>query len=77
MIVIGHRGARGEAPENTLVSFLHAREAGVRHFELDVRLSFDDRPVVIHDDTLLRTTGAPGVVRKMPLKAIQERTQTH
>lgn len=66
MIIIGHRGARGEAPENTLPSFLHARESGVRHFELDVRLSFDDRPVVIHDDTLDRTTGEPGAVADFP-----------
>lgn len=66
MIVIGHRGARGEAPENTLPSFLHARTAGIRHFELDVRLSFDERPVVIHDATVDRTTGDSGAVADFP-----------
>lgn len=66
MIVIGHRGARGEAPENTLAGFLHAVQAGVRHFELDVRLSFDERPVVIHDDTVSRTTGEQGAVADLP-----------
>lgn len=66
MIVIGHRGARGEAPENTLPAFLHAQRAGVRHFELDVRLSWDGRPVVIHDDTLARTTGEDGAVADFP-----------
>lgn len=62
MIIIGHRGARGEAPENTLPSFRHALAAGVRHFELDVRLSRDERPVVIHDTTVDRTTGESGHV---------------
>lgn len=66
MFVIGHRGARGEAPENTLASFLHARASGVRHFELDVRLSFDDRPVVIHDERIDRTTGESGDVADYP-----------
>lgn len=66
MIIIGHRGARGEAPENTLPSFLHAIAAGVRHFELDVRLSWDERPVVIHDATTDRTTGESGNVAELP-----------
>lgn len=66
MIVIGHRGARGEAPENTLPSFRHALDAGIRHFELDVRLSWDGRPVVIHDDSVERTTGEKGLVAELP-----------
>lgn len=66
MIIIGHRGARGEAPENTLPSFRHAFAAGVRHFELDVRLAYDGRPVVIHDDTVDRTTGEHGRVADFP-----------
>lgn len=56
MLIIGHRGARGEAPENTLAGFAHARSVGVRDFELDVRLSADGVPVVIHDDNTRRTT---------------------
>lgn len=70
MIVIGHRGARGEAPENTLPSFRHAIAQGIRHFELDVRLAWDERPVVIHDDTLARTTGEEGAVADFPASAL-------
>lgn len=57
MIVYGHRGAKGEAPENTLASFQHAYRHGIRHFELDLLLSKDGVPVIIHDLTLERTTG--------------------
>lgn len=66
MIIIGHRGARGEAPENTLPGFRHARASGIRHFELDVRLSWDERPVVIHDETVDRTTSDTGEVAGLP-----------
>jgi glycerophosphoryl diester phosphodiesterase len=65
MLVIGHRGARGEAPENTLASFSHARAAGVRHFELDVRLSGDGKAVVVHDDLTDRTTGFSGAIASL------------
>jgi glycerophosphoryl diester phosphodiesterase len=56
MSIIGHRGAKGEAPENTIGGFLYALEKGVTHFELDIRLSADGLPVVIHDATTRRTT---------------------
>jgi glycerophosphoryl diester phosphodiesterase len=62
MILYGHRGARGEAPENTLPGFHHARQVGVTHLEFDVRMSRDGHLVVIHDDTVDRTTGARGKV---------------
>jgi glycerophosphoryl diester phosphodiesterase len=62
MLLVGHRGARGEAPENTIAGFDHARRAGVDALELDVRLSADDRLVVIHDRTVDRTTDAAGAV---------------
>ena len=58
MIVFGHRGARGEAPENTLAGFGYARRLGVDGLELDVRLSADRQLVVIHDETVDRTTDA-------------------
>ncbi len=57
MLIIGHRGARKEAPENTLAGFIHARRQGCVAFELDVRLSSDHELMVIHDPTLTRTTG--------------------
>ena len=62
MIVYGHRGAKGEAPENTLAGFTHAYRHGVRHFELDLVLSKDGTPVVIHDLSVDRTTGQEGSV---------------
>lgn len=62
MIVYGHRGARGEAPENTIPGFRRLRDIGVQHTELDVRLSSDAKAVVIHDETLDRTTAATGPV---------------
>lgn len=66
MIIIGHRGARGEVSENTLPGFLHAVGAGILDFELDVRLSYDERPVVVHDATVTRTTGESGNVADYP-----------
>jgi glycerophosphoryl diester phosphodiesterase len=58
-LVIGHRGAAGLEPENTLRSFARAIELGVDAIELDAYL-VDDRIVVIHDDTLERTTNGKG-----------------
>jgi glycerophosphoryl diester phosphodiesterase len=65
VLVVGHRGARGEAPENTLAGFGHALRAGVVALELDVRLSADGELVVIHDATVGRTTGATGSVAEL------------
>lgn len=62
MIVYGHRGAKGEAPENTLAGFTHAYRHGIRHFELDLVLSKDGKPVIIHDLTVDRTTDQKGAV---------------
>ncbi len=65
MIVYGHRGARGEAPENTLAGFRHAIDTGVRYLELDLQLSADKQIVVIHDTTTRRTMNQQGKVRAM------------
>src|SRR5690625_1531223 len=54
--ILGHRGARGEAPENTLTSFLRASDAGVHGIELDVRMSLDGVLYAFHDKTVRRTT---------------------
>jgi glycerophosphoryl diester phosphodiesterase len=62
MIKIGHRGAKGHAAENTLASFEKAMEVGVDMIELDVFLSKDNIPVVIHDKTIDRTTNSNGFV---------------
>ena len=62
MIKIGHRGAKGHVAENTLASFEKAMEVGVDMIELDVFLSKDNIPVVIHDKTIDRTTISNGFV---------------
>lgn len=62
-LVIGHRGYRDAAPENTLPSFELALAAGADLVEFDCHQSSDGVPVVIHDATLKRTTDAAGVWR--------------
>ena len=63
MLIYGHRGAKGLAPENTLASFRTCLDYGVSRCELDVQLSLDDELVVIHDPSLKRTTGRSGKVK--------------
>lgn len=62
MEIIGHRGARREAPENTLGGFGHLRALGIDSVELDLHLVSDGKLVVIHDYTTDRTTGVSGIV---------------
>ena len=59
---LAHRGASGEYPENTMLAFEKAIEQGADGFETDVHLSADGELVVIHDDTLDRTTNGTGNV---------------
>jgi glycerophosphoryl diester phosphodiesterase len=61
--VVGHRGASGHASENTMASFGLAHEMGADLVECDVHLSADGVPVVIHDETLERTTSGAGLVK--------------
>jgi glycerophosphoryl diester phosphodiesterase len=70
--VIGHRGASGHAPENTLASFRRAVELGATFIETDLRLSRDARFVAIHDSTLDRTTNGRGLVRDFALEQLRE-----
>lgn len=58
--IIGHRGACGYAPENTLESIKTAADMGVKWVEIDVMLTKDMVPVIFHDDTLERTTNGAG-----------------
>jgi glycerophosphoryl diester phosphodiesterase len=62
-LIIGHRGASGDAPENTLAAFDLAMAQNADGIEFDVHLSKDGVPVVIHDFTLKRTTSGRGRVR--------------
>jgi len=66
-IVIAHRGYSVKYPENTMAAFQAALDAGVEMIELDVALSRDRFPVVIHDDTLDRTTNGRGEVSRRDL----------
>jgi glycerophosphoryl diester phosphodiesterase len=62
MRLIGHRGARGEAPENTLSGFRYLRRLGVLAVELDIQVSGDGELVIIHDSFLERSTLGAGQV---------------
>jgi glycerophosphoryl diester phosphodiesterase len=68
---IGHRGARFEAPENTLPGFRYALDLGIQALEFDVHLTADEQLVVIHDDTVDRTTDGTGRVAELSLSEIQ------
>ena len=69
--VIGHRGAAGEAPENTLVGLRRAHALGCKWVEFDVRLTADGELILLHDDRLERTTNGRGHARELTLAAIR------
>ena len=60
--VVGHRGAPSYVPENTLESFREARKRGAQWVEIDVKLTADFVPIVMHDASLKRTTGVDRLV---------------
>lgn len=69
--VFGHRGAAGVAPENTVESFRRAVADGAEILELDVHATRDGEIVVIHDESVDRTTNGRGLVREMALKDLR------
>jgi len=71
MLKIGHRGAKGYAPENTFVSFQKALDMKVDGIELDVHLSADGEIIVIHDETIDRTTNGNGFVSALSLRELK------
>ncbi|WP_188051406.1 glycerophosphodiester phosphodiesterase family protein [Flavobacterium sp. GP15] len=71
MLKIGHRGAKGFEPENTLISFQKALDLKVDGIELDVHLSLDDELIVIHDETIDRTTNGNGFVKTLSLSELK------
>jgi glycerophosphoryl diester phosphodiesterase len=71
MLKIGHRGARGYEPENTLISFKKAIDMHVDGIELDVHLSADGEIMVIHDETVDRTTNGKGFVNQLSLPELK------
>lgn len=68
--VIGHRGAKGTSPENTLASIREAHAMGMEWVEFDVKLSADGIAILMHDETLDRTTDGRGAVAQAPFAAI-------
>lgn len=70
--VIGHRGAAGYAPENTIESIHTAADLGIEWVELDVKLTKDGVPIIFHDDDLDRTTNGSGKVADTDYADIQD-----
>lgn len=71
-LIVAHRGFSAKAPENTMAGFRLALDAGADGLEFDVQLTKDGIPVVIHDETLERTTGKKGYVKDLTLKELQK-----
>lgn len=71
MLNIAHRGFRSRYPENTILAFRKAVEAGCHGIEFDVHLSQDGEAVIIHDETLERTTDGTGLVAEKSLRELK------
>jgi len=72
VVVVAHRGMAPGYPENTLLAFRHAFELGVDYIEVDLRMTKDGVPVILHDDTLDRTTDGKGEVSELTLAEIKK-----
>src|SRR5207244_4736519 len=70
-LVVAHRGASAEAPENTIQAFERAIERGADAVEFDVRMSADEAAVVMHDPDVGRTTDRAGLCRELTLADIK------
>jgi glycerophosphoryl diester phosphodiesterase len=70
--LVAHRGNAREYPENTIPAFASALSMGLRFLELDVHLSADGVPIVIHDHRLQRTTGQTGTVFELRAQQLQQ-----
>lgn len=74
--VIGHRGAAAYTPENTLASFREARCRGAAWVEIDVKLTRDGVPIVMHDSSLKRTMGVDRLAAEMLLDELPAEVPT-
>jgi glycerophosphoryl diester phosphodiesterase len=70
--IAGHRGYGSAAPENTLAALRRSIEEGVEIAEVDIRLTSDGIPVLLHDESLLRTTGNPHLVQELTLAEVEK-----
>lgn len=73
-LIIGHRGASADAPENTLAAFALAMEQNADGIEFDVQLCADGVPVIMHDDTVDRTCDGTGRVSDLTLAELRMMT---
>src|SRR5690606_20002442 len=71
-LIIAHRGASDQAPETTMAAFRRALDIGADGIELDVHMSADGRLVVIHDETVDRTSNGKGLVKDKTLAELKE-----
>jgi len=71
-LILGHRGASAYAPENSLFAFRLAVDQGADGVELDVQLSADGQPVIIHDFRVERTTNGRGAVQELTLAQLRQ-----
>lgn len=70
-VIFAHRGSSAHAPENTMASFELAIQQGADAIELDAKLSADGHVVIVHDQTVERTTGVKGKVRDLTLAQLR------
>ncbi|OTN87973.1 hypothetical protein A5819_000423 [Enterococcus sp. 7E2_DIV0204] len=70
--IIAHRGSKGTHPENTLAAFKKAIQVGADGIELDVQLSKDHHLIVIHDETVDRTTNGQGAIAQLTLAELKQ-----
>ncbi|MBN4056457.1 MAG: hypothetical protein COA82_11185 [Alkaliphilus sp.] len=71
-LILAHRGASAYAPENTTIAFTKAIEMGADGFELDIHLSKDGNLIVIHDESVNRTTNGSGFIKDLTLGEIKK-----
>lgn len=71
-LIFAHRGASGTHPENTMLAFFEAERVKADGIELDVHLTKDGEVVIIHDETINRTTNGKGYVKDFTLAEIQQ-----
>jgi glycerophosphoryl diester phosphodiesterase len=71
-IIIAHRGDKTHAPENTLAAFKLAAENGADAIEFDVKLTADERVIVLHDQTVNRTTTGTGKIFQLPFAVVRD-----
>lgn len=74
MLIIGHRGARGEKPENTIAALRAGMEGGADMLEFDIRLTRDKIPVLAHDSIMIRTHRKVNLIGQLTLDELQKRT---